>query len=285
MGLRDFFKAKRIEKFGKKEANTKNNISDEQIAQNWVLCPNCNERTYKLEYEKNLNVCPHCNHHGRISLQARINSLVDEASFSEFANDIEATDPLEFHDGRKAYSDSLKSAQAKTGMDEAICVGHATMHGAKVSLAIMNFSFLGGSMGSVVGEKFARAARYAIENKIPLISISSSGGARMHEGILSLMQMAKTSVALAELSEAKLPFISVLTDPTYGGVSASFASLGDYLIAEPKARIGFAGRRVIEETVKEKLPSDFQSAEYLLEHGQIDLIVERKHLKSKIAQI
>lgn len=285
MGLRDFFKAKRIEKFGKKEANTKNNVSDEQIAQNWALCPNCNERTYKLEYEKNLNVCPHCGYHDRISLSGRIASLVDEGSFKEFATDIEAADPLEFHDGRKSYTDSIKGAKAKTGMDEAISVGEAKMHGARVSLAIMNFSFLGGSMGSVVGEKFTRAVKHAIEENIPMISLSSSGGARMHEGILSLMQMAKTSVALAELSEAKLPFISILTDPTYGGVSASFASLGDYLIAEPKARIGFAGRRVIEETVKEKLPADFQTAEYLLEHGQIDLIVSRKDMKAKIAQI
>ena len=285
MGLRDFFKAKRIAKFAKKEANTKNNVSDEQIAQNWVLCPNCNERTYKLEYEANQHVCPHCNYHDRLNLNGRINSLCDEGSFKEFAQDIDAADPLEFNDGKRAYSESLKAAKAKTSMDEAICVGEAKIFGTRVSLAIMNFAFLGGSMGSVVGEKFVRAAQHAIKEKIPLVSVSSSGGARMHEGILSLMQMAKTSVALAELSEAKLPYISILTDPTYGGVSASFASLGDYLIAEPKARIGFAGRRVIEETVKEKLPADFQTAEYLLEHGQIDLIVERKDMKAKLAQL
>ena len=285
MGLRDFFKAKRNSKFSPKPTATRTNITDEQIAQNWVLCSSCKERIYKPEFELNLNVCPHCGHHDRLSLNQRIASLVDRDSFESLYEEVVSADPLSFHDGRKSYKESVQSAQKHTGLSDAISVGTATIHGAKVALAIMNFSFLGGSMGSVVGERFARIVKLAVNEALPFICLSSSGGARMHEGILSLMQMAKTSVALAELSDAKLPYISILTDPTYGGVSASYACLGDYLIAEPKARIGFAGRRVIEETVKEKLPADFQSAEYLLEHGQIDFIVERKNLKSKLAQL
>jgi acetyl-CoA carboxylase carboxyl transferase subunit beta len=285
MGLRDFFKAKRNSKFAGKPTATRTNITDEQIAQNWVLCSSCKERIYRAEFELNLNVCHHCGHHDRLNLSQRISSLVDRDTFAEFYSEVQSADPLSFHDGRKSYKDSVQSAKKHTGLSDAISVGTAQIYGAKVAIAIMNFSFLGGSMGSVVGERFVRIVQLAIKEGLPFICLSSSGGARMHEGILSLMQMAKTSVALAELSEAKLPYISILTDPTYGGVSASYACLGDYLIAEPKARIGFAGRRVIEETVKEKLPADFQSAEYLLEHGQIDFIVERKNLKSRLAQL
>jgi acetyl-CoA carboxylase carboxyl transferase subunit beta len=285
MGLRDFFKAKRIEKFGNKAPAAKLNISDEKIAQNWIACQNCGTRIYKQDFENNLNVCTECGHHHRISSEARIKSLVDPNSFKELFNNISSGDPLKFNDGRKDYPVSLKQAQDKTGLKDAITCGVAKIAGAQVAIAVMNFSFLGGSMGSVVGEKFTRLIKHAIKNKIAVISFASSGGARMHEGIFSLMQMAKTSTALAELSKAALPFISVMTDPTYGGVSASFASLGDYLVAEPGARIGFAGRRVIEETVKEKLPDDFQSAEYLLAHGQLDFISSRHDMRDNVCKI
>lgn len=285
MRLRDFFKTVREKKFTPKAGSTANNgMSDEEIAANWVKCKSCAALVHKSKYAENLNICPECGQHGRISTNERISLLADAASFQEKFAGIEATDPLNFNDGRP-YLEQVKKAKEKTNFNEAICTGIAQIEGIDVALAVMNFDFLGGSMGSVVGEKFTRLVELAIEKKIPVISVSSSGGARMHEGILSLMQMAKTSIALERLSKAGLAFFSILTDPTYGGVSASFATLGDLLIAEPGARIGFAGRRVIEETVREKLPADFQTAEYLLEHGQIDIILNRKEMKSKIAQL
>jgi acetyl-CoA carboxylase carboxyl transferase subunit beta len=284
MGLRDFFRAKRIQKFSKPSASAGTVLSDEEISRNWVTCKECGATIHKAEYGQALNVCSHCGFHGRLSLNARINALVDKDSFRELCAAMVAGDPLKFNDG-KPYPEVLKAAQFKTGFKEAMTCGTARIEGIEVVLAVMNFDFIGGSMGTVVGEKFTQAVELAISQKIPFISVSSSGGARMHEGILSLMQMAKTSIALARLSEQAIPFFSILTDPTFGGVAASFASLGDLIIAEPKARIGFAGRRVIEETVKEKLPDDFQTAEYLLEHGQIDLIIHRKDLKAKLAQI
>lgn len=284
MGLRDFFKAKRIEKFGGRSTAADTVLSDEEIAQHWVVCKSCGVTVHKTEYEQNLNVCPKCEFHGRLSLNARISLLADQDTFKVLDQHVLPCDPLEFEDD-KPYIDRLKSAQKKTGFKEAFTYGTAQIEGIDYVLSAMNFDFIGGSMGSVVGEKFVRAVDKAIELKVPFICVSSSGGARMHEGILSLMQMAKTSIALAKLEEAKLPFISLLTDPTFGGVAASFASLGDLNIAEPGARIGFAGRRVIEETVREKLPADFQTAEYLLEHGQLDLVIHRKELKAKIAQI
>lgn len=289
MSLRDFFKSVREKKFTPKPSSTQNTkeingLSDADIAANWVKCKFCSVTVYKDEYASNLNVCPECNAHGRISVQDRIKLLTDAGTFKEINANLCAKDPLNFNDG-KPYTETIAKAVAKTKQLEAIVTGFANIDGIKVALAIMNFEFLGGSMGSVVGEKFTRLVEEAIKNKLPVISISSSGGARMHEGILSLMQMAKTSIALDRLSKAKLPFFSILTDPTYGGVSASFATLGDLIIAEPKARIGFAGRRVIEETVREKLPADFQSAEYLLEHGQVDLILDRKHMKTELAKI
>ena len=264
MGLRDFFKAKRNEKFASKQSQSENlNISDEEISRNWVSCKGCGTTAHRSVYENNLQVCQNCGQHGRLNASERISLLADASSFTEFDAEVKALDPLNFNDG-KPYIERLEQATKKTGFNEALCIGTATIEGIPVVLAVMNFDFIGGSMGSVVGEKFVRAVHKAIEIKAPFIAISSSGGARMHEGILSLMQMAKTSIALDELETARIPYISLLTDPTFGGVAASFSSLGDIIIAEPKARIGFAGRRVIEETVREKLPEDFQSAEYLL---------------------
>lgn len=286
MSLKDFFKSVRAKKFANKSSSTSSltGLSDEEIAANWVKCKSCGVLMYRSNFVNNLSVCNECGYHGRLTVNERIDSLVDKGSFKEIDSNLSPCDPLKFNDG-KPYCETIEKAQRKTGFKEAIITGFGEMDGIPVALAVMNFEFLGGSMGTVVGEKFARLVEAAIEKQLPVISISSSGGARMHEGILSLMQMAKTSIALEKLSKKSLPYISLLTDPTYGGVSASFATLGDIIIAEPKARIGFAGRRVIEETVREKLPEDFQSAEYLLEHGQIDLIIERKNLKSKIAQI
>lgn len=284
MRLRDFFKAKRQEKIGNKNIAAETQMSDEEISRNWVVCKRCKSMIHSSAYKDNLNVCPECGFHGRIGLRERIALLSDKDSFNEEFFNLEPSDPLKFVDD-KPYPVSISKAQAKSGFSEAIVCGTARIEGVKVALAIMNFEFIGGSMGSVVGEKFTRIGEKALAENLPFISLSSSGGARMHEGILSLMQMAKTSITLSRLSEAKLPYISILTDPTFGGVAASFASLGDFMIAEPGSRIGFAGRRVIEETVKEKLPEDFQTAEYLLEHGQIDCIVERKDLKNKLGQI
>lgn len=285
MSLRDFFKSVRAEKFANQAgANNNNGLSDEEISANWVLCKACKVTVHKSVYTENLNVCPECNHHGIISASERISLLTDINSFKEIDADISPSDPLNFNDG-KPYPETVKAAQKKTGFKEAIITGFAQIEGVRVALAVMNFSFLGGSMGTVVGEKFTRLAERALTEKTPFIVVSSSGGARMHEGILSLMQMAKTSFALDELAKAKIPYFSILTDPTYGGVSASFATLGDLLIAEPGTRIGFAGRRVIEETVREKLPGDFQTAEYLLEHGQIDFIVNRREMKARLATL
>lgn len=287
MALRDFFKKMREKKFSSLKANTDsivNGLSDTEIAANWHKCKSCNATIFKANYTENLNVCPECNFHGRISSSERIEKLIDKNSFKEINTHLSSADPLNFNDG-KPYTETLANAQEKTKQTDALITGFATIDGVEVALTVMNFEFLGGSMGSVVGEKFTRLVEEAIKAKTPVISISSSGGARMHEGILSLMQMAKTSIALERLSKAGLMYISILTDPTYGGVSASFATLGDLIIAEPRARIGFAGRRVIEETVREKLPADFQSAEYLLEHGQIDFIVERKNMKAKLSSL
>ncbi|MDA0772444.1 MAG: acetyl-CoA carboxylase carboxyltransferase subunit alpha [Cyanobacteria bacterium] len=285
MGLRDFFKSVRAEKFANQAGTNGNNgLSDDEILANWVQCKSCKATIHRSAYQENLNVCVECNHHGMLSAEERIALLTDTNSFIEIDANISPSDPLNFNDG-KPYLETLVKAQTKTGHKEAIITGFGQIEGVKVALAVMNFSFLGGSMGTVVGEKFTRLAEKAVEEKTPFIVVSSSGGARMHEGILSLMQMAKTSFALAELAKAKLPYFSILTDPTYGGVSASFATLGDLLIAEPGTRIGFAGRRVIEETVREKLPGDFQTAEYLLAHGQIDFIVDRNAMKMRLATL
>ena len=247
----------------------------------WVKCDNCKEIIYRKEVDKNFKVCPKCDYHFRISASERLPYLVDEGSFLEVEDGLSPRDFLNFKD----YKDKLKSSRKKTGLKDAIISGEAKIGGRPVSLVVMEFEFMGGSMGSVVGEKIARAIERAIEKRTPFISVASSGGARMQEGILSLMQMAKTSAAVARLGEAGLPFISVVTDPTFGGVTASFAMLGDIIIAEPKSLIGFAGPRVIAETIKQQLPAGFQRAEFLQEHGMIDAIVPRRELHVTLAKI
>jgi acetyl-CoA carboxylase carboxyl transferase subunit beta len=247
----------------------------------WIKCDNCKEIIYRKEVEKNFKVCPKCDYHFRISASERLPFLVDEGSFLEVEDGLSPKDFLSFKD----YKDKLKSSRKKTGLKDAIISGEAKIGGKPVSVVIMDFNFMGGSMGSVVGEKIARAVERAIEKRTPFVSVASSGGARMQEGILSLMQMAKTSAAVARLGEAGLPFISVLTDPTFGGVTASFAMLGDIIIAEPKSLIGFAGPRVIEQTIKQQLPQGFQRAEFLLEHGMIDMIVPRREMRATVGKI
>lgn len=250
----------------------------------WVKCDGCKEIIYKKEIEKNLQVCPKCNYHFRISASERIKLIADEGSFIEIDADLSTTDPLNFKD-TIPYKDRLEENKKKTGLKEAAIYGNATINQRPVVIAIMDFSFMGGSMGSVVGEKIARAAEKALEDKIPLIVVSSSGGARMQEGMFSLMQMAKVSATISKLKEAGILYITILADPTFGGVTASFAMLGDIIIAEPKSLIGFAGPRVIEQTIKQQLPENFQRAEFLLEHGMIDIVVERKELKTTIYKL
>lgn len=250
----------------------------------WVKCDNCKEIVYKREVEKSLKVCPKCNYHFRISAKERIDLLIDEGTFLEMDKNISSKDPLNFKDIVK-YRDRLRESERKTGKKDAITTGEGRINGYPVVLAVLDFSFMGGSMGSVVGEKIFRSVEKAIEKNIPLIIVSSSGGARMQEGILSLMQMAKSAAAIARLEEKKIPYISILTDPTFGGVTASFGMLGDIIIAEPRSLIGFAGPRVIEQTIKQTLPEGFQRAEFLLDHGMIDLIVERKNLKDTLTKI
>ena len=250
----------------------------------WIKCNNCGEIIYKKEVVRNLNVCPKCNYHFRISAHERIGLLADKGTFIEYDAGMEASDPLNFKDSKR-YKDRIKDAQKSSGLKDAFISGEASVKGINVMLGVFDFSFMGGSMGSVVGEKVTRTIEKGIEKRFPVIIVSSSGGARMQEGILSLMQMAKTSAALARLRDARLPFISILTDPTTGGVTASFAMLGDIIIAEPKALICFAGPRVIEQTIRQKLPEGFQRSEYLLEHGMVDLIVERKDMKETISKL
>lgn len=249
----------------------------------WVVCPGCNEVVYKKEVVRNQKVCPKCNYHFRISAWERVSMLVD-GEFIEHDKGLTSLDPLNFYD-TKSYKDRLKEAIKSTGLNEAVVSVEGSVGGYIVQLVIFEFAFLGGSMGSVVGEKITRAIERSMGKKHPLIVISCSGGARMQESMLSLMQMAKTCAALRRLSDHGVPFISVLSDPTTGGVSASYALLGDFIIAEPGALIGFAGPRVIEQTIGQKLPEGFQRAEYLLEHGFIDMIVERKRLKETIVKI
>ncbi|MDH4233255.1 MAG: acetyl-CoA carboxylase, carboxyltransferase subunit beta [Nitrospirota bacterium] len=250
----------------------------------WVKCDSCKEIIYKKEIDKNLKICPKCNYHFRISARERISLLVDEGSFVEIDTGLASKDPLNFKD-RIPYKDRLEENRKKSGLEEAAISGEAMVEGKPVIMVILDFSFMGGSMGSVVGEKIMRAAEAALEKKIPLITVASSGGARMQEGIFSLMQMARVSAAIAKLNENGILYISLLADPTFGGVTASFAMLGDIIIAEPKSLIGFAGARVIEQTIKQQLPEDFQRAEFLLDHGMIDIVADRKELKKTIGQI
>lgn len=250
----------------------------------WLKCPDCGEILYRKEVSRNHWICPRCSHHFRISADEYIELLVDPGSFRESFQGISPVDPLGFRDTKK-YAERLKTALSQHPGREAVRTGQATIEENEICLAVMDFSFLGGSMGSVVGEKISRLAETAIHGEIPLLIVSCSGGARMQEGILSLMQMAKTSAQLARLGERGIPFISLLTHPTTGGVSASFASLGDVILAEPKALIGFAGPRVIEQTINQELPAGFQRSEFLLAHGMIDRIVSRHELRKTLASL
>ena len=250
----------------------------------WHKCPSCQAVLYHADLEKNFSVCPKCSHHHRISARTRLDWLLDSEGRFEIGSEVLSVDTLKFKDQKK-YSDRLVEAKKKTSEDDALIVMQGSIHALPVVAAAFEFDFMGGSMGSVVGERFVRGVQVALEQKCPYICFSASGGARMQEGLLSLMQMAKTSAALTQLSEARLPFISVLTDPTMGGVSASYAFLGDVVIAEPGALIGFAGARVIQQTVRETLPDGFQRAEFLLEHGAIDMIVDRRQMRDQLATL
>ena len=250
----------------------------------WTSCPSCESALYKPELQKTLYVCPKCDHHLRIGARTRFNIFFDNGNFTEIASNVETNDPLGFKDV-KAYPARIKEAKKNTGESEALLVGFGKLDGRLVTAAAFEFKFMGGSMGSVVGEKFVQGIQQAIETNTPFICFSTSGGARMQESMVSLMQMAKTSAAIQKLKSNKLPYISVMVDPIIGGVSASLAMLGDINIAEPKAFVGFAGRRVIEQTVRVELPEDFQKSEFLLEHGAIDMIVHRSEIRSKIIGI
>jgi acetyl-CoA carboxylase carboxyl transferase subunit beta len=250
----------------------------------WVKCASCEAVLYRTDLEKNLNVCPKCNHHARLTARERVDQLLDAEGRYEIGSEVLAIDSLKFKDTRK-YPERLSAALEDTGETDALVVMQGSIKSTPLVLAVFEFEFMGGSMGSVVGERFVRGVRVAYDNRVPFVCITSSGGARMQEGVSSLFQMAKTTAVLQELSKAKLPFVSILTDPTMGGVSASFAMIGDVVIAEPGALIGFAGPRVIEQTVREKLPEGFQRAEFLLEKGAIDMIVDRRQLKDELPRL
>ena len=250
----------------------------------WSKCTSCNAVLYKAELERQISVCPKCDHHMRISARKRIDSFLDQNNRMELGEEFEAQDILKFKDSKR-YKDRLSTAKKNTGEKDALVVMKGELHGMPVVVAAFEFSFLGGSMASVVGARFVKGVEYCLENNLPFICFSASGGARMQEALFSLMQMAKTSAALAKMSEKGLPYVSVLTDPTMGGVSASLAMLGDINVAEPKALIGFAGPRVIEQTVREKLPEGFQRSEFLLEKGAIDMIIDRREMKATLARM
>ncbi|HCL55393.1 MAG TPA: acetyl-CoA carboxylase carboxyl transferase subunit beta [Spirochaetia bacterium] len=251
----------------------------------WRKCEKCEQIIYNQEWEQRYRVCPNCNYHFRLTAMERIQLLIDPMTFEEQDREIYPVDALSFKYLDTTYKEKLKEAQEKTGQNDGIIIGKGNIYEYPIEIGVMDFEFLGGSMGSVVGEKIKKAVFYAIKYKIPLVLVATSGGARMQEGMLSLMQMAKTSAAVAKLEQYKLPFIMILTNPTTGGVSASFAMLGDIIMAEPGALVGFAGPRVIEQTIKQKLPAGFQSSEFQLEHGFVDMIVERKNLKQTLFNI
>ena len=266
---------------GEEAVRTKNESASDRMIGKWVKCDNCREIIYKEDFHKNLSVCPNCGKHFRLSARRRIKQIADEGTFKEIGGDILTKDPLHF----EGYLKKVEMLKEKTKIEEAVKCGTCEIEGQKAVLGVMDGNFLMGSMGSAVGERITLAIETAIKKKLPLIMFCVSGGARMQEGIVSLMQMAKTSSAIAKLNEEGLLYISVFTDPTTGGVTASFASLGDIILAEPKALIGFAGPRVIEQTIKQKLPDGFQRSEFLLEHGFIDKIVERKDMKETLAKL
>jgi acetyl-CoA carboxylase carboxyl transferase subunit beta len=275
-----WFKKKEEEETEGKEKREEPHISDHL----WVKCNSCNEMIYRKVIERNFQVCPKCNYHFQIPARRRIDCVVDPGTFIEYDADLISCDPLEFKD-LKRYPQRVKESQAATGQKDAILCGEGRIKDQPAMIGIFEFNFMGGSLGSVVGEKITRLIERAIERRMGVVIFCASGGARMQEGILSLMQMAKTSAALARLNEARLPYIPVLTDPTTGGVSASIGMLGDVIIAEPKAMIGFAGPRVIKDTIRAELPAGFQRAEFLFAHGMVDLIVERKDLRDTLASL
>jgi acetyl-CoA carboxylase carboxyl transferase subunit beta len=250
----------------------------------WEKCPGCQKTVFKRLVEERLDTCPECNHHFKMTAPRRIASLIDDGTWEEWDAQMTSADPLGFVDG-KSYPERIAQQQAKTGLKDAVLTGTGKLSGIQVGLGVMDFTFNGGSMGSVVGEKLTRQIEQCCERRIPAIVVSASGGARMQEGVISLMQMAKTSAALARLREARVPFVSILTNPTMAGVMASFASLGDIIVAEPKAMIGFTGARVIQETIKQELPEGFQTSEFVLKHGQVDLIVARQDMKNELARL
>jgi acetyl-CoA carboxylase carboxyl transferase subunit beta len=276
----DWFKKRGEEEKEGKERREEMKLSDEL----WIKCNSCNEIIYRKVIERNFQVCPKCNYHFQIPARKRIDCMVDPGTFIEYDSNLTSADPLEFKD-LKRYPHRIKESQETTGQKDAIICGEASIKGEPVMVGAFEFNFMGGSLGSVVGEKITRLIERAIQKRVGVVIFCASGGARMQEGILSLMQMAKTSAVLARLNEARIPYISVLTDPTTGGVSASVGMLGDIVIAEPKAMIGFAGPRVIKETIRADLPEGFQRAEYLLEHGMVDLIVERKDLRQTLGSL
>ena len=281
MTLTDWFNKRKTQQLAARD----NDVHiDDSIGKLWTLCYNCGAQLPKKDLENNLMVCPNCDYHFRIGARKRIELIADENSFEEMFANIKPCDPLEFFD-TQSYKMRQEQAKNKSGLDEAVVVGTCKINGLKAAIAVMDFDYMGGSMGSVVGEKITRILEYALEHRLPSIVFTSSGGARMQESALSLMQMAKTSCIVAKLNEAKLLYITVLCEPTFGGVTASFGTIGDIIIAEKGARIGFAGRRVIEQTIRQKLPADFQTAEYLLKYGQIDFIVEIKDMKNKLAKL
>lgn len=276
--MRNFFQRQ-----GKFQPRDEDDRGDQMIPEDlWVKCPKCGELIYSKELERNAQVCPKCNHHFRLSARRRIRLLADPGGFEEWDATLQPEDPLEFVDGQGPYPEKVAKTQRKTGEVEALITGLCRIEGRPLALVVADFDFLGASMGSVWGEKLTRAVERAAEHGWPVLTINASGGARMHEGILSLMQMAKTVSAFHRLGEAKLPHFSLLVDPCYGGVTASYATVADVVMAEPGALIGFAGQRVIEQITKQKLPEGFQTAEFLLEHGMIDFIVERTQLRQQI---
>ncbi len=281
MTVKDWFEQRKEMQIARRTQDTQIN---DKVGKLWVKCYNCNSQLLKKDVEDNLDVCPKCNYHFRINAKTRIKQLFDEGTFEELFADITAADPLKFTD-TEPYKKRVEEAKAKTKLNDAVITGVGKINGHEVSAAVMDFEFMGGSMGSVVGEKVTLAMEEALKRKIPMIAVTASGGARMQESILSLMQMAKTSCAVARLNEAGILYITVLTEPTFVGVTASFATLGDIIIAEQDARIGFAGRRVIEQTIKQSLPADFQTANYLMKYGQVDIISSRAELKSTIAKL
>ncbi len=282
MGIKEWLHKNREQKNSARAMNSA--VIDDEVGKLWKKCYNCGASLPAKEIEENLNVCTKCGYHFRINAKERIAQVVDLATFEEINADLESVDPLQFKD-LKTYKSRQKEAFDKTKQNEAIVTGIGKINGEKMAIAVMEFAYMGGSMGSVVGEKITRLMEKAIELKLPVVIFTSSGGARMQEGIFSLMQMAKTSCAVSKLNAEKLLYITVLTEPTFGGVTASFGTLGDIIIAEQGARMGFAGRRVIEQTIRQKLPADFQTAQYFLKHGQVDMVCSRDELKSVIANL